>query len=107
MKVVPYLNFGGSCAEAFRFYEKLFGGKLEMMTHGESPMAGQVPPDWQERVMHAYLAAGEMTDPETYMCGPPPMIDAMTELLTERYGVDEDRIFHDKFTTAADAVVAE
>ena len=33
------------------------------------------------------------------MCGPPPMIDAMIELLTERFGVDDDRIFHDKFTT--------
>jgi propane monooxygenase reductase component len=55
----------------------------------------------------AYLAAGEMDDPEAYMCGPPPMIDAMVELLSERYGVDESRIFHDKFTTAADAVAAE
>jgi hypothetical protein len=35
------------------------------------------------------------------------MIDAMTELLTDRFGVDDDRIFHDKFTTAADAVAAE
>jgi ferredoxin-NADP reductase len=48
-----------------------------------------------------------MNDPEAYMCGPPPMIDAMAELLTGRHGVDEGRIFHDKFTTAADAVVAE
>jgi propane monooxygenase reductase component len=55
----------------------------------------------------AYLAAGEMDDPEAYMCGPPPMIDAMIELLTDRYGVDDDQIFHDKFTTAADAVAAE
>jgi hypothetical protein len=31
----------------------------------------------------------------------------MTELLTGRHDVDEDRIFHDKFTTAADAVTAE
>jgi propane monooxygenase reductase component len=55
----------------------------------------------------AYLAEGELADPEAYMCGPPPMIDAMTELLTGRYRIDDDRIFHDKFTTAADAVTAE
>jgi propane monooxygenase reductase subunit len=54
-----------------------------------------------------YLESGDMNDPEAYMCGPPPMIDAMADLLTGRHGVDEDRIFHDKFTTAADAVVAE
>jgi ferredoxin-NADP reductase len=37
------------------------------------------------------------------MCGPPPMIDAMIELATEKHGIDEDQIFHDKFTTSADA----
>ena len=30
-----------------------------------------------------------MSDPEIYMCGPPPMIDAMIELATERHGIDE------------------
>ena len=38
------------------------------------------------------------------MCGPPPMIDAMIELAGGRHGIDEGRIFHDKFTTSADAV---
>ncbi len=56
----------------------------------------------------AVIEAGELDDPEIYMCGPPPMIDAMIELATERHGIDEaGRIFHDKFTTSADAVVAE
>jgi propane monooxygenase reductase subunit len=55
----------------------------------------------------ACIAAGELGDPEIYMCGPPPMIDAMIEQATERHGVDEQQIFHDKFTTSADAVVAE
>ncbi len=50
-----------------------------------------------------HLASGAMSDPEIYMCGPPPMIDAMIELATEAHGIDEDRIFHDKFTTSADA----
>jgi propane monooxygenase reductase subunit len=54
-------------------------------------------------VADKYLSSGEMSDPEVYMCGPPPMIDAMVELLTERHGVDEQQVFHDKFTTSADA----
>jgi PhnB protein len=59
MQINPYLNFNGQCAEAFRFYEQVFGGKIEMMmTHGESPMAGQVPPDWQDKVMHIRLSVG-------------------------------------------------
>jgi propane monooxygenase reductase subunit len=49
-----------------------------------------------------YLASGEMEDLEAYMCGPPAMIDAASELLA-RHGVDDSRIFHDKFTIAADA----
>jgi propane monooxygenase reductase subunit len=55
----------------------------------------------------ACIEAGELSDPEIYMCGPPPMIDAMIEVATEKHGVDEQQIFHDKFTTAADAVAAE
>lgn len=52
-----------------------------------------------------FLESGAMSDPELYMCGPPPMIDAMIELATDRHGIDErSRIFHDKFTTSADAV---
>jgi NAD(P)H-flavin reductase len=50
-----------------------------------------------------HLEAGTMSDPEIYMCGPPPMIDAMLELASEKHGIDDTQIFHDKFTTAADA----
>lgn len=56
MKVNPYLNFDGRCAEAFRFYEKVLGGKIEtIITYGESPIAGDMPSDWQNRIMHARL----------------------------------------------------
>jgi PhnB protein len=56
MQAIPYLNFDGQCAEAFRFYERVLGGKIEaMFTNGESPMAGHVPPEWHDRVMHARL----------------------------------------------------
>lgn len=59
MRMTPYLNFDGQCAEAFRFYERVLGGKIEaMMTHGESPIAGQVPPEWHDRILHARLTVG-------------------------------------------------
>ena len=44
----------------------------------------------------------ELSDPDVYMCGPPPMLDAVHAVLSGR-GVDEDRIFQDRFTTSADA----
>ena len=37
MKLRAYLNYGGNCEQAFRFYEKHLGGKITMMmTHGEA-----------------------------------------------------------------------
>ena len=60
MQVNPYLNFNGQCAEAFRFYEQALGGKIEMMmTMGESPMAGETPPEMRDRVMHVRLTIGD------------------------------------------------
>jgi PhnB protein len=56
MELSPYLNFDGQCAQAFRFYEKVLGGRIEFMqTHGESPMKDQVPADWHDKVMHVRL----------------------------------------------------
>jgi len=38
MKIHAVLNYGGSCAEAFRFCEQHLGGKITMlMTHAEAP----------------------------------------------------------------------
>jgi PhnB protein len=57
MQMVPYLGFDGQCAEAFRFYHAVLGGELRILTHGESPMADQVPAEWRDRVLHAALVA--------------------------------------------------
>lgn len=60
MHLNSYLNFKGECETAFKFYEKCLGGKIVgMMTHGDSPMAGQVPPDWAKEIMHARLVVGD------------------------------------------------
>ena len=56
--VEPYLVFNGNCADAMRFYEKTLGGKLELMTHAQSPMADQAPPGSADRIMHARLDLG-------------------------------------------------
>jgi PhnB protein len=56
MKTHPYLSFNGQCAEAFRYYEKLLGGRvIAKMTWGESPMANQAPPEWSGKIMHAHF----------------------------------------------------
>jgi PhnB protein len=60
MKLHTYLNYGGNCAQAFRFYEEHLGGKITMMmTHGQGPNANDVPPDWKNAVLHARISIGE------------------------------------------------
>ena len=59
MRIDPYLNFDGNCRDAFRFYERVLGGKIEMMqTHGDSPMKDQTPREWHDKVLHARLTVG-------------------------------------------------
>jgi PhnB protein len=59
MQMHPYLTFDGRCEEAFRFYERALGGRIEMMqSHGDSPIAGEVPPDWDGRILHAWMTVG-------------------------------------------------
>jgi len=62
LQLNPYLNFNGNCAEAFKFYEKALGGKNFMShTFGGSPMAGQLPPDAADKIMHARMDVGNNT----------------------------------------------
>ncbi|SRR5579871_5289917 len=62
MELNPYLTFNGSCEAAFRFYEKSLGAKIEMMlTHGDSPIADQVPAHWRGKIMHARITIGGQT----------------------------------------------
>lgn len=54
MKAVPYLFFDGNCVEAMKFYESVFGGKLDVMPYGSQP--GELPPNVDpSKVMHAAL----------------------------------------------------
>lgn len=73
MQLNAYLNFNGQCEAAFKFYERCLGGKLEaMITHGNSPIADQVPPTWKDMILHARLVVdgqvlmGSDSPPERY-----------------------------------------
>jgi len=60
MQLNPYLTFDGQCEAAFKFYERCLGGKIEfMLTHGDSPMAAQTPPEWRNKIMHARFVVGD------------------------------------------------
>ena len=59
MKMNTYVNFAGTCAEAFRYYEKHLGATVGMMmTHGQAPDQSRVKPEWKDAVLHAVISIG-------------------------------------------------
>ena len=96
MQLNPYLTFNGQCEAAFKFYEKVLGGKIEaMMTFGGSPMEDRAPAEWRDKIMHARLTAGV-----NVLMGsdaPPDRYEPMKGI-TVSIGVDDpaeaERIFH-------------
>lgn len=60
MKLHTYLNYGGNCQQAFRFYEEHLGGHITMMlTHAQQPNSGATPPEWKDSIMYARMELGE------------------------------------------------
>ena len=60
MQTNTYLFFKGNCEEAFKFYEKTLGGKIEaMMSHAGTPAESQVPAEWKNKIIHARLKLGD------------------------------------------------
>lgn len=55
----PYLNFPGTCEEAFNFYKKVFGGEFGYVGRfKEMPPEYPVPPRYADKVMHVSLMVG-------------------------------------------------
>jgi PhnB protein len=55
-----YLLFKGNCEEAFKFYERALGGRIEaMLPHAGTPAEKQVPVEWLNKIMHARLSVGD------------------------------------------------
>ncbi len=53
----PYIFFYGRCEEALEFYKKVFGGTYEGQRIAGSPMESQMPPNMQDKFMHASFTA--------------------------------------------------
>ena len=96
MHLNAYLTFNGQCEAAFKFYEQCLGGKIvAMFTHAGTPAAGQVPPEWQDKIMHACLKAG---DSMLMGSDAPPNYQQQPKGFSVNIAVEDpaeaDRIFH-------------
>lgn len=59
MQLNQYLFLSGQCEEAFQAYQRILGGEITfMLKHAGTPAASHVPPEWQDKIMHACLELG-------------------------------------------------
>ena len=95
MKIHTFLNFGGNCEQAFRFYEAHLGAKITMlMRRAEQPDQPAKWPGWEQSIQYAIMDIGE-----TQLMGsdvPPdrfqPMRSAYLSLSVDSAG-DAERIW--------------
>lgn len=60
MQINSYLCFKGDCEEAFALYERCLGGQRgSMFRYGGSPLEGQAPADWADKIMHGSVVVGD------------------------------------------------
>ena len=55
MKLEFYVNYRGTCEEAFRFYEQHLGGKIIGISHHRDMPNPTLPKEWQDKVVHAQI----------------------------------------------------
>ena len=93
MELNPYVNFDGTCAEAFRYYQAHLGGVVEsVMTFAELPDASEVDPAWRDRVLHASLSIGGAVLMGSDVQGAQPMRSAYLSLGVDS-AEDAERVF--------------
>ncbi|MDO3377319.1 VOC family protein [Geoalkalibacter halelectricus] len=62
MQLESYLFFEGCCDEALAFYREALGAEVTfLMRYRESPEPKDIPPDAEDKVMHANVRIGEST----------------------------------------------
>jgi PhnB protein len=88
MQLNAYLNFGGNCEEAFRFYEKNLGGKINaMMRYADQPDPKNVPPGTEKFVLYASMA---LAGTEVMASDVPPARFQPMRSVYLSFGVDSD-----------------
>lgn len=72
MKITPYLNFNGNCAEAIALYEKALDVKAQVMRYKDAPPSEEYPAiaGTEDFVMHACLTNRE--DYTVFLSDMPP-----------------------------------
>jgi PhnB protein len=90
MQLHTYLNYGGNCEQALRFYEQHLGGKIVMMMKfsDQPEAAANMPPGMKkDAVLHARIIIGDTMLMASD--GPPDRVQPMRSAYLS-LGVDSD-----------------
>ncbi len=92
MKLDIYVNYRGTCEEAFRFYEQHLGGRITgIVRHGEQPNPG-LAADWKEKILHARIEIGATVLMGADIPQSEPMRSAYLALTLDTEG-DAERVY--------------
>ena len=58
MQLDIYVNYPGTCEDAFRFYERHLGGRVTGLVRHEEQPNPNIPVDWKHKVLHARMELG-------------------------------------------------
>jgi len=96
--IQPYLFFNGSCEQAVDFYRTALGAEVEMMMRfkesPEPPPPGQLPPGFENKIMHSSFRIGETTVMASDGCSTEkPNFEGFSLSLSVSNEADADRVF--------------
>ena len=98
MQVQIYLFFAGRCEEAIDFYKKTLGAEVMMLMRfkdsPEPPQPGMIPPDSENKVMHASLRMGDtVVMASDGRCEGAPSFEGFSLSVTVADEAEADRVF--------------
>ena len=96
MQIHPHISYNGQCEEAFKYYEKHLGGKINRLALYEGTPAEQhMPPEMRKQVIHAQIQIGDTTmmgadaPPDRYQ-----VTHGIAVTLAVNTPADAERMFH-------------
>jgi PhnB protein len=92
MRLDVYVNYRGSCEDAFRFYEKHLGGRITGLVRHAAMPNPQIPADWKDKVLHAHIAIGNCVIMGADIPSAEPMRSAYLTLTTDSEA-DAERLY--------------
>ena len=96
MDVQPYLFFDGRCEQAFDFYRRTLGAKVEFVARfKENPAPQYNPPNSDEKVMHACLRIGDTQIMASYgQCQGAPSFQGFSLTITANDDAQAEKLFN-------------